>query len=264
MRRTNEFGTGIGVGQPTPQVLPMDTFKPFFQVLGERKMSTEITDLPGLQAHRSVRHMAERIAETAATAERKGLVGEALQWYPNEQERNSSIGTAFNAARAKKGLPLYHPEHPELAGLLLASGYSQNSSEARREGLIKHSMETGEIAKHLSTPVLQRAVDNNTHPALVYGSPKLRDFAGSISEPETWTGGGQGLGYTIDRHQHDAAMGQKFGDDSRAISSGDTAIRRYRTLQAAHHLAHQFYDPSQNLSRPQFQALSWVGWRGAS
>jgi hypothetical protein len=149
-------------------------------------------------------------------------------------------------------------------GLLLASGYSQNSSEARREGLIKHSMETGEIAKHLSTPVLQRAVDNNTHPALVYGSPKLRDFAGSISEPETWTGGGQGLGYTIDRHQHDAAMGQKFGDDSRAISSGDTAIRRYRTLQAAHHLAHQFYDPSQNLSRPQFQALSWVGWRGAS
>jgi hypothetical protein len=64
MRRTNEFGTGIGVGQPTPQVLPMDTFKPFFQVSGERKMSTEITDLPGLQAHRSVRHMAERIAET--------------------------------------------------------------------------------------------------------------------------------------------------------------------------------------------------------
>ena len=27
MGRTNEFGTGIGVGQPTPQVLPMNTFK---------------------------------------------------------------------------------------------------------------------------------------------------------------------------------------------------------------------------------------------
>jgi hypothetical protein len=264
MSRVTEFGAGIGVGEPAPQVLPVKTFAPYFKPEGEKKLSTEIQDLPGLQTHRAVRHMAERVAETAATAERRGQVGEALQWYPNERERNASIGISFNAARAKKGLSLYHPEHPELAGLLLASGYSQNSSEKRREQLIQKTMATGEIQNHLSTRILQHAIDNNIHPADVYDSPKLRDFAGSISEPETWTGGGRGLGYTIDRHQHDAAMGQKFGDDSRAISSGDSAVRRYRTLQAAHNLAHQWFDPAQKLSRPQFQALSWVGWRGAS
>ena len=264
MARTNEFGVGIGVGQPKPEPLSLKPFSEAFRPSGSKTLGTEITDLAGLQSHRSVRHMADRIAETAANAERKGQMADALQWYPNEQNRNASIGIQFNNARAKNGLSLYYPDKPELAGQLLASGYSQNNNETNREKLIQKSMATGEIQKHLSTPVLQNAVDNNLHPSEVFKGPKLHDFLGSMAHPETWEGGGQGLGYTIDRHQHDAAMGQKFGNASRPISSGDSDIRRYRVLQAAHHLGHQFYDPSQKLSRPQFQAASWIGWRGAS
>ena len=264
MARNSEFGVGIGVGQPKPQPLSVKPFSEYFKSDNSKTLGTEINDLPSLQSHRSVRHMADRIAETAAVTERKGMMGEALQWYPNERERNASIGIAFNNERAKKGLSLYYPDQPHLAGQLLASGYSQNNNEKNRESLIKKSMATGEVQKHLSTPVLQNAIDNHLHPENVFTGPKLHDFLGSIAHPDDWTGGGRGLGYTIDRHQHDAAMGQKFGNAGRSIASGESDVRRYRVLQAAHHLAHQFYDPSQKLSRPQFQAASWIGWRGSS
>jgi hypothetical protein len=264
MARNSEFGAGIGVGQPKPEPLSLKPFSEAFRPEGAKKLGTEIVDLPALQSHRAIRHMADRIAETAATTERKGLMGEALQWYPNERQRNAAVGIAFNNSRAQKGLPLYHPEEPHLAGQLLASGYSQNNNEPNREKLIQKSMATGEIQNHLSTPVLKNAIEKGLHPEEVFQGPKLHDFLGSIAHPETWEGGGQGLGYTIDRHQHDAAMGQKFGNAGRSIASGPSDVRRYRVLQAAHHLAHQFYDPSQNLSRPQFQAASWIGWRGAS
>lgn len=249
-----------------PKPLELGQFKEHFLTPGQKAQSDEPVDTEGLKNHRTVRLMAERVAGAADKAERMGLKEEGMNFYPNEESRALDIGTRFNAARAQNGMKLYLPHNHSLAGHLLLGGYSQNNTEANRNAMAEKSAQTGLVLPHLSTPKIEHAIANGIHPLDVFANRKLHDFVGSSLNPETWKGewGGvkRGSGYVIDRWQHDIAMGEPFGVAGRGMTSGGTGNRRYRVMQAAHEVAHDWYDPAHKLSVPQFQAVSWGGGRG--
>jgi hypothetical protein len=263
MARSVEFQ--VGLGEPTPQKLDMKSFTPYFKQEGEKTLRPEPIDLEELKHHSGVKLMGERIAETAEKARRMGLEEKAFDFYPNEKRQMEGIGTRFNRARSEKGLKPYFSDQPELAGALLQGGYSQRTHENVRKSMVERSAQSGLVLPHVAQRRMQHAIDNDVHPVNLFGL-KLRDFMGSSIDPTGWTGEFQGekrgTGHTIDRHQHDAAMNQKFGELDRGISSSVSNERRYRTMQAAHDVGHDLYDPKRKLSPAQFQALSWGGWRG--
>jgi hypothetical protein len=263
MARSAEFQ--IGSGEPAPQKLDMTSFTPYFKKEGEKTLRPEPVNIDELKQHKGVRLMGERIAETAEKARKMGLEEKAFDFYPNEKRKMEDVGTRFNNARKEKGLKPYFPEKPELAGALIQAGYSQRSTEKLRKTFIEKSAQTGLIVPHVAQRRMEHAIANDVHPINLFGL-KLRDFTGSSVDPTGWTGEFQGekrgTGHTIDRHQHDAAMNKKFGETDRGISSSVTNERRYRTMQAAHDVGHDLYDPQRKLSPAQFQALSWGGWRG--
>jgi hypothetical protein len=263
MTRSGEFN--IGSSAPEPQKLDMKAFTPYFKQEGEKTLRNEPINLEELKQHSGVKLMGERIAETAEKARKMGLEEKAFDFYPNEKRQMEGVGTRFNNARNAAGLKPYFSDKPELAGALLQAGYSQRSLEKVRKAMVEKSANTGLILPHVAQRRMQHAVDNDIHPINLFGL-KLRDFTGSSIDPKGWhgefEGEKRGTGHTIDRHQYDAAMNQKFGETDRGISGSPTNERRYRTMQAAHDLAHDMYDPSRKLSPSQFQALSWGGWRG--
>lgn len=219
-----------------------------------------------------IQRMTDNIANHAQRAIDNGLLGEAKGYYPEQHQRAAEIGKEFNDKRAARGLPVYHPEEPHLAGLLLSGGYSQNNSETNRNRMLERSMATGDVQQHLSTRRIEDAILSGRHPMETFGSLKLRDYTGSINDPEHYSGefGGvqKGLGYTIDRHQHDLAHNRAYGEVDRGISGEASPIntQRYRAHQAANYLAHQVIEQSNSglhVSRPAFQALGWGGWRGS-
>jgi hypothetical protein len=262
MARSSEFQ--IGSGSPEPQKLDMKSFTPYFKKV-DKKLSPEPINMEELKQHSGVKLMGERIAETAEKARKMGFEEKAFNFYPNEKRQMESIGTRFNTARKEKGLKSYFPDKPELAGALLQGGYSQRTHESVRKSLIEKSAQSGLVLPHVAQRRMQYAINNDVHPINLFGL-KLRDFTGSSIDPIGWKGEFQGekrgTGHTIDRHQHDAAMNQKFGNKNRGISSSVSNERRYRTIQAAHDVGHDLYDPQRKLSPAQFQALSWGGWRG--
>lgn len=263
MTRSGEFSIGSSV--PEPQKLDMKAFTPYFKAEGEKTLRTEPVNLEALKQQSGIKFMAERIAETAEKGRKLGLEERAFDFYPNEKRQMESVGTRFNNARGAQGLKLYFPDKPELAGALIQAGYSQRTTEKVRKAMIERTAQTGLILPHVAQRRMQYAVDNDIHPLNLFGL-KLRDFTGSSIDPMGWhgefEGEKRGTGHTIDRHQYDAALGEKFGEADRGISGSDVNARRYRTVQAAHDLAHDMYDPNRKLSPAQFQALSWGGWRG--
>lgn len=234
------------------------------------KMQNEIQDMDGLRQHPGFQQMVGRfIDEYHKIAADPEKTAAALSFYPKEQDQVREVGRRFNEARAAKGMKTYFPEQPELAGALLQGGYSQNNTEANRKAMVEKSAATGELQPHLSTQPTQhgelgqipKAIENNTHPLDAFGTKKLRDFTGSILDPEGWAGEHdgvrQGTGHTIDRHEHDTAMGRDFGNIPLELSSGGVHHRRYRVIQAALAEAHARTNPS--LAPAQFQSMTWTG-----
>ena len=204
------------------------------------------------------------------------MLEQGRTYYPRENRRLSHIGEQFNEIRSKRGMQTYFEDEPEVAGLLLAGGFSQNNTEKNRENLIRKTLATGDVAGHLSTKTTNRAIETGTHAMDVFANQaggeglKLYDYSGSIYHPGNWRGEWRGVqrgtGHTVDRHQHDIVMGEKYGDNERNIA-GKSNIRRYRTFQAAHALAQ--YGPGGTEERygrgdspDTFQAITWGPWRG--
>ena len=260
--RSNEFFIGSG----TPKPMEMDSFNEYFKAEGEKKLRKEPVNYQALMEHPGVKLIGERVAESADRARKLGLEEKAFDFYPNELRKMKDIGQRFNSARQEKGLKTYFPHTPEVAGALLLGGYSQRNAEHIRKLMVEKSASTGILVPHINTERMNNMIENDIHP-LKEWSLKLRDFIGSSINPNTWHGEHDGehlgLGYTIDRHQHDIAMHRKFGESNRGISSGDSGARRYRVMQAGHEVGHNLYDPNRNLSIPQFQSLSWGGIRGS-
>lgn len=241
----------------------------FPKVMGSsgRMVRSTTPNLDILRESPTLRSMAMRIADTAMSAP-SDAVEAGRQFYARERSRLLHVGSGFNESRAQRGMPTYFEDQPEVAGALLTTQFSQNTNEKRRHQLVEHARTTGEILPHLATGRINSAIAEGKHPMdLVseqYGGEglKLYDFTGSSMYPETWKGewGGRqrGLGYTIDRHSHDIAMGHPFGNSERGLNT-----MRYRTHQVAHLLAHEAVGSEfPGLSRAQFQAIPWVGWRG--
>lgn len=255
--------------------LDVAPFKGAFTVPGQKAMTTE-PDFQQLTRgelshHHLLQQSAERVAGAFEAAHRKGLVERGMRYYDDENARLAEIGSAFNDRRRATGRQTYFEDDPHLAGALLSGAYSANNTEVGRNRLIRNSMATGDVGAHLSTGKIEAAIRGDSegrqaHPLDVLGDLKLRDYTGSQLHPDTWDGTHNGrrlgLGYTIDRHQHDIVMGRQFGDHDRGISGGATGARRYRIMQAGHAIAHDWVDPSRLLSPARFQAITWGGHRG--
>ena len=275
--RTNLLNSNNAhLGLSVPNNMDMKSFNKHFYAPGSKKMSSEVQDTAGLHNHPGFKLMVDRIKDQAQKATDRGLTDTALDFYPNEKRKVAEIGERFNSARREKGLKEYFPHQPELAGALLQGGYSQNNKEAQRMKYVEHSASTGELYPHLSTMpnaktgkpgAIPNAIENDIHPMEAFGRAKLRDFTGSILDPHGYSGehNGQklGSGYTVDRHQHDTAIGRNFGITPINLSGDGGGERRYRVMQEAHKVAHQQFDPQGKLSPAQFQSLTWTGHPGA-
>jgi hypothetical protein len=266
--RTNLLNSNNAhLGLSVPNTMSMKSFDKHFVVPGQKKKSNEIQDTEGLHNHPGFKLMVDRIKDQAQKATDRGLTDTALSFYPNEKRQVADVGERFNSARREKGLKEYFPHQPELAGALLQGGYSQNNTEHNRNRMIEKSATTGEIQPHLSTKMINNAIETDTHPMEAFGRAKLRDFTGSILDPHGYSGehNGQklGSGYTVDRHQHDTAIGRDFGITPINLNGDAGGERRYRVMQEAHRVAHQQFDPQGKLSPAQFQSLTWTGHPGA-
>ena len=253
--------------------LQAEGFNSFFKHPTTGKLMPEIQDMDGLRKHPGFELMVQRnIAEYHKVSADPVRAKAADDFYPNEKRQVAEVGRRFNEARAAKGMKTYFPEKPELAGALLQGGYSQNNDEANRARLVEKTAATGELQPHLSTVpnlrtghpgLIPHAIENDVHPLDAFGTKKLRDFTGSILHPESWSGSHNGVtmgsGYTIDRHQHDTAMGRDFGNLPLSLSGSEASPdhRRYRIMQAALQEAHVRTNP--NLSPSQFQSRTWTG-----
>lgn len=246
---------------------------------GRTTQRTSMTpDWDALMRSPEVRRGAENLVGLYSTAVRNPeMLQQGRDYYPKENRRLTHIGEQFNEVRAKRGLQTYSEEDPAVAGLLLAGAFSQNNKEANRERLISQTIKTGDVARHLGTRTINSAIETGTHAMDVFANMgkghglKLYDYSGSIYHPGQWSGEWRGVnrgpGYTIDRHQHDAVMGQPMGDFKRPLSSDDVNIRRYRAFQAAHLLAQHGPGGTEELyghgdSPDTFQAITWGPWRG--
>lgn len=272
-RRTKEVvpvGPMTTVKPPKNKSVP-DGLNAFFVHPETGKMMPEVQDMEGLRNHPGFRLMVQRnIEEYKRVTSNPQRAAAALDFYPNEQRNLADTGRRFNEARARTGEKQYFPDQPELAGALLRGGYSQNNSEQNRLRMVEKSAETGELQPHLSTRPsgkmpgkIPHAIENDIHPLDVYGTKKLYDFTGSMLAPDTWdgthSGVRRGLGYTVDRHQHDTAVGRDFGNIPLALSGGEQSVehRRYRVMQAALADANALAAP--HLSPAQFQSSTWSG-----
>lgn len=205
------------------------------------------------------------------------MLEQGRSYYPRENRRLAQIGEQFNAIRSQRGMQTYFDDEPEVAGLLLAGGFSQNNSEKNRENLIRKTLATGEVAGHLSTKTTNKAIETGTHAMDVFANQaggeglKLYDYSGSIYHPGNWSGEWRGVkrgtGHTVDRHQHDIFMGEKYGEKGKRDISGASNARRYRTFQAGHLLAQYGPGGTEEMyghgdSPDTFQAITWGPWRG--
>jgi hypothetical protein len=277
--RERYYPRGAKKGQPIgkmvtatnrSQKLNKQGFNKFFMHPATGELHDEIQNMDGLRQHPGFQNMVSKFVDQYhKTASDPAKAKAALDFYPNEQRQVRDVGERFNAARAKKGMSQYFPGKPELAGALLQGGYSQNNTEANRKKMVEKSASTGELQPHLSTQPdkfgkpgqVTRAIEQNIHPMEAFGTKKLRDFTGSILGPETYNGthGGVqlGTGHTVDRHEHDTAVGRDFGNIPLKLSSGGADHRRYRVIQAAMAEAHARVNPK--LAVPQFQSMTWTG-----
>jgi hypothetical protein len=265
-----------------PQALSTESFASAFpkevNPRTGRKITSNTPDWDAAFRIPEVRRGAENLVRMYGEAVRTPeLFQQGRSYYTHERQRLGHIGEQFNEIRSKRGMQTYFENEPEVAGLLLAGSFSQNNTEAGRERLIAKTISTGDIAGHLSTKAINKTIETGTHAMDAFANMgggegmKLYDYSGSIYHPGSWTGEWRGIrrgpGYTIDRHQHDIVMNQKFGEHTDRKISGPSNARRYRTFQAAHLLAHLGPGGTEELyghgdSPDTFQAITWGPWRG--
>jgi len=265
------YPSGKNKGQPIgPNITVKDAtkeanrggFNKFFAHPETGHLQDEIQDMEGLRQHPGFQVMVNRFVREHDRTIAAGKSATALDFYPNERRKVAEIGTRFNQARAAKGLKQYFPDQPELAGALLQGGYSQNNKEHNRNLMVERSAETGEVLPHLSSDMINHAIEHDLHPldTRVFGTKKLRDFTGSILNPNDYAGGHEGVqlgtGHTVDRHEHDTAMGRNFGNIPLKIGAGGAEHRRYRVIQAALAEANKRANPA--LAPAQFQSMTWT------
>lgn len=265
-----------------PQSLSPETFSSAFpkevNPATGRNVASTTPDWDQVMRIPEVRRGAENLVRMYGEAVKNPeMLAEGKRYYGKENTRLSHIGEQFNETRAKRGMQTYYENDPAVAGLLLAGSFSQNNSERGRERLLHQAVTTGNVAGHVSTKSIEQAIGSGTHAMDVFANMgggeglKLYDYSGSIYHPGAWTGEWRGvrrgLGYTIDRHQHDIVMGEKFGETKRPLSSSPTNARRYRVFQGAHLLAHMGPGGTEERyghgdSPDAFQAITWGPWRG--
>ncbi len=259
-----------------PQSLGKEHFTEAFR--GPDKKLTMTPDWERLTQSEGVRDLAKNYVRLYDDAVRDPKMFEAgRRFYPRENERLSHIGEQFNTVRASRDMPTYFEHKPEVAGLLLQTMFSFNNTESNRNRLVRETAKTGIVQPHLGTSHIENAIASGKHAMDVFAEMgqghglKAYDFGGSILHPGQWHGEWKGvkrgLGYTIDRHQHDAGIGVEFGSANRPLSSSDVNIRRYRAFQAGHLLAH--HGPGgitekygHDTSPDEVQSVIWGPWRG--
>ena len=273
------------LGLSTPSAMDMGKasgknktgFNKHFEDPNTGKLTSEVQDLEGLRKNPGFRMMSDRLLDAAETNVAKGNTAKALSFYPEESKNLENVGKQFNQNREAAGKQTYFPEEPRLAGAAISAGYSKGNSERNRQSMIKKAASTGELPKWNNVDTeLESAIQNKVHPTNIWNE-KLRDFTGSLLHPTTWTGEHDGVkmgtGHTVDRHQHDTAIGRDFGDlVSPGLSGkGTGGERRYRLMQAAHQDAQERFNAKHGnnpeigkLSPAQFQSLSWTGHESAA
>jgi hypothetical protein len=94
-------------------------------------------------------------------------------------------------------------------------------------------------------------------PSQVLGRVKTGNFYRNIVDPK------DASAVTIDRHAHDIAVGQRYGEENRGLG----AVGRYGLFADAYHSATQHINRGRDsgLVLPhQVQAVTWTHWRGGS
>lgn len=265
-----------------PRSMPKEAFSSAFPSSinpeTNRKVISTTPDWDALMRLPAIRAGADNLIGLYKTAvNNPKMLEEGRQYYGKENRRLTHVGEQFNEVRARRGLPTYYENDPAVAGLLLAGSYSMNNSEKNRERLVAKAASTGDTSGHLGTKYIDSAISSGTHAMDLFANMggghglKLYDYSGSILHPGQWRGEWRGVqrgtGHTVDRHQHDAIMGEKMGDFKRPLSSSDVNVRRYRAFQGAHMLAQhgpggveEMY--GHNDSPDTFQAVTWGPWRG--
>lgn len=153
------------------------------------------------------------------------------QWYPHAQQFADRIGRG-DVVRGAGVIAALSPQ----------KGWDENARWA------EHTFKTGQARGNTNPQNLkaQRILDGE-HPLDVLGALKERSFYHSIINP-------LGDDPAIDRHAHDIAAGQFYGENDRGLSKD----YRYRHFQDAYQMAaHAIGRPSSEV-----QAVTWTGWRG--
>jgi hypothetical protein len=162
---------------------------------------------------------------------------EGIDWYQH----------AHTLARVLAGLHGISIE--QAAGVLAA--LSPQLSWPRNVAYAEQFLATGDA------PVLGRSkrsaarILQGEPPLSVLQGPKVRAFFANIADPDGTDA------VTVDRHAHDVAVGQRFGDARRPLLGRQGG---YDLLAAAFRLA----AAKVGLQPSAVQAITWLAWKGAA
>lgn len=129
------------------------------------------------------------------------------------------------------------------AGVIAA--LSANKSWTENVRLARHAFETGKPAKHVRTQLekAQRIMDGEL-PLDVLGGLKTTNFYECVSDPT------HPYAVVVDRHAHDVAVGETYGNDDRGLSTKT----RYDMIADAYRIAAKRL----NTLPMVVQAVTWV------
>jgi hypothetical protein len=160
-------------------------------------------------------------------------------WYPKAQEIAHEVGDGDIV----KGAGI-------IAAVSPGTGWNENIRMARdigRSGSTKGYITQNELGK-------ARQIREGANPRDVLPMDiKTGHFFKNIVDPRDSTA------VTIDRHAHDAAIGEKWGSRQRQLTGG-----RYQTFANAHFTATQHLNKvagMEGLVPSEVQAVNWIHWR---
>lgn len=169
-----------------------------------------------------------------AACQSENDVYDGMSWYPAAHDLAEMIG---------------HGDVRKGAGIIAA--LSANCAWPRNVTLAQRASD-GDVSGHTDATLWKvRAMLNGVDPAdvLPEGS-KTMHFFRSILDPT------DPAPVTIDRHAHDLAVGERYGDRNRGLNS----IKRYAILAEAYRVAADRLGQLPSV----VQAVTWVYWRRQS
>ena len=180
------------------------------------------------------RYVQNIIATWEAAGQSEDDVYDGMSWYPTAHDLAEMIG---------------HGDARQGAGIIAA--LSANCAWDRNVTLAQHASE-GDVGGH-TTSVLAKvtAILGGMDPADVLPEGrKTMHFFRNILDPT------DPVPVTIDRHAHDIAVGERYGERDRGLKS----LKRYAILAAAYREAARRLDQVPSV----VQAVTWVHWRKQS